>query len=172
MTAKEEATTWKALIWPQFGAAIDMLEKAILACPEPLWSDRSQRPEFWYVAYHTLFILDCYLSETLEGFAPPPPFTLDELNPAGYLPPRPYTQDELHAYLQHGRNKCRATIAALTEDKAHQPCGFDWLHGMNRAELLLYNLRHVQHHAAQLYLILRQKIDSTPGWVGRAGTTS
>jgi hypothetical protein len=33
---------------------------------------------------------------------------------------------------------------------------------------LLYNLRHVQHHAAQLNLILRQAVDSAPGWVGRA----
>jgi len=32
----------------------------------------------------------------------------------------------------------------------------------------LYNLRHVQHHAAQLNLILRQTIDSAPPWVGRA----
>jgi uncharacterized damage-inducible protein DinB len=36
------------------------------------------------------------------------------------------------------------------------------------AELLLYNVRHVQHHAAQLSLILRQTTDSAPGWVGHA----
>ena len=32
-------------------------------------------------------------------------------------------------------------------------------------ELFLYNLRHVQHHAAQLNLILRQTIDRAPRWV-------
>ena len=40
---------------------------------------------------------------------------------------------------------------------------------MSIAELLLYNMRHVQHHAAQLHLILRQTIDSAPGWVSKAG---
>lgn len=35
------------------------------------------------------------------------------------------------------------------------------------AELLLYNLRHVQHGAAQLNLILRQETDSAPRWVAR-----
>jgi len=35
-------------------------------------------------------------------------------------------------------------------------------------ELLIYNLRHVQHHAAQLNLILRQDIDAAPEWVSRA----
>ncbi|HWN44776.1 MAG TPA: hypothetical protein VNW71_21310 [Thermoanaerobaculia bacterium] len=47
--------TWSALLWPQLGAAVDMLENAVLACPVELWSDRSQQPEYWYVVYHTLF---------------------------------------------------------------------------------------------------------------------
>jgi hypothetical protein len=36
------------------------------------------------------------------------------------------------------------------------------------AELLLYNLRHVQEHASQLNLILGQSTGSAPGWVARA----
>ena len=36
------------------------------------------------------------------------------------------------------------------------------------AELLLYNMRHTQHHAAQLNLILRQETDAAPGWVAAA----
>ena len=158
---------WKLLIWKQFGAAIDMVENALLACPEELWNDRSQRPELWYVVYHTLFLLDLYLSDSVEGFTPPVPFTLDELDPAGILPERPYTKDELHTYLEHGRAKCRAVIEALTEEKAQQCCGFDW-HNKSNAEMLLYNMRHVQHHAGQLHLILRQKTNSTPGWIGSA----
>lgn len=139
----------------------------MLACPERLWSDRSKQPEFWYTVYHALFWLDCYLSNSLEGFAAPAPFTLDELDERGLLPERVYAKDELHAYLEHGRKKCRATIEALTDDKARQRCGFEWL-DINVAELLLYNMRHVQHHAAQLNLILRQTIDSAPRWVKTA----
>ena len=160
-------TTWRAILWRQFGAAIDMLENALLACPDELWSDRSRRPEFWYLVYHTLFFLDLYLSDSLEGFAPPAPFTLDELDPARLIPDRPYTKDELHAYLEHGRRKCRATIEALTDEQARRRCGFDWV-DVSGAELLLYNMRHIQHHAAQLNLILRQAIDSAPGWVAKA----
>ena len=159
-------TPWKASLWQQFGAGIDMLENALLACPDALWSDRSKRPEFWYVAYHALFFLDFYLSDSLEGFAPPAPFTLDELDPAGLLPERPYTRAELRAYLEHGREKCRATIEALTDEKARRRCAFPWGE-VSGAELLLYNMRHVQHHAAQLNLILRQTIDSAPRWVAQ-----
>ncbi|BFP42551.1 hypothetical protein FGF1_33960 [Flavobacteriaceae bacterium GF1] len=32
-------------------------------------------------------------------------------------------------------------------------------------EILLYNMRHVQHHAAQLNLLLRQEINDSPKWV-------
>ena len=35
-------------------------------------------------------------------------------------------------------------------------------------EMLLYNMRHVQHHAAQLNLLLRQNINKVPAWVAQA----
>jgi len=160
-------TLWKTSIWQQFGAAIDMLDNALLACPEELWSDRTQEQEYWYVTYHALFWLDLYLTGAVADFAPPAPFTLDELDPAGLLPDRIYTKDELRAYLLHCRTKCKAVVETLTDEKAEQPCVFG-RRVMNFGELLLYNMRHVQEHAAQLSLILGQKYGSAPGWVGRA----
>ncbi len=167
--------TWRMIIWQQFGAAIDMLDNALRACPDELWRDRlrdnpSERPEysqFWYVVYHTLFWLDLYLSGAVEGFAPPAPFTLDELDPDGLLPERPYTKDELQAYLDYGRKKCQATIEALTDETAQQRCRFRWGE-LSFLELLLYNMRHVQEHAAQLNLMLGQKVGSAPDWVTKA----
>lgn len=82
-------TTWKTALWQQFGAAIDTLGNAIEACPDEVWGDRSRQPEYWYTVYHTLFNLDYYLSDSYEGFAPPAPFGLEEMDPAGVLPPRP-----------------------------------------------------------------------------------
>ncbi len=150
----------------QFGAAIDMLENAIRACPDELWRDRERRPEFWYLAYHTLFFLDLYLGDATEGFTPPPPFTLSELDPSGVLPDRVYERDELLGYLEHGRIKARARIAALTLETAHERCNYRWIR-LTRLESLLYNMRHVQHHAAQLNLLLRQATNSAPDWVAR-----
>jgi hypothetical protein len=158
---------WKTIIWQQFGAAIDMLENGLVACPDQLWSDRSREPEYWYVLFHTLFFLDLYLSDSVEGFSPPTPFTLDELDPRGLIPEHPYTKEELRNYLEHGRRKCRLTIEALTDGRAVELLSFGSIEG-SRAELLLYNLRHVQHHAAQLNLLLRQTTGSAPGWVARA----
>jgi uncharacterized damage-inducible protein DinB len=155
---------WRTALWQQYGAAIDMLDNAIIACPDELWSDRSQQPQFWYVVFHTLFFLDLYLSEKEDGFAPPTPFTLSEMDPSGAMPERQYTKAELRGYLAHGRDKCRATIDAMTDEHAAHNCHFSWL-DISAADLLLYNMRHVQHHTGQLNLILRQQTDSAPLWV-------
>ena len=127
------------------------MDTELLACPGELWNDRSRRPEFWYLVYHTLFFLDLYLTGSLEGFAPPAPFTLDEVSPPGLLSERPHTKDELQTYLEHGRKKCRAAIEALTDKSGSQRCAFEW----------------VEVSVADLLLILRQRIDSAPGWVAR-----
>jgi len=161
-------------LWQQFGAAIDMLDRAIAACPDEVWSDPTRKPEwptndvvgFWYLVYHTLFWLDYYLSDDQEGFRPPAPFTLEEMDPAGLLPERPYSKEELRAYLEHVRRKCRAVIDAL--DDAANLRKASTRPGLSAVGLLLYNMRHVQHHTAQLNLILRQKIGSAPEWVSRA----
>jgi hypothetical protein len=187
-----DRTLWAAIIWRQFGAAIDMLENAVRACPDELWSarlwsdpsqprlrrdasqprlrrDASRRPEsseFWYVVYHTLFWLDLYLSGSVQGFAPPAAFTLDELDPAGLLPERRYTKAELESYLDHDRQKCRATIETLTDERARQRCRFSWGE-VSYAELLLDNMRHVQEHAAQLNLFLGQQVGLAARWVAQ-----
>src|SRR5688500_13909378 len=94
---------WNTSIWRQFGAAISMLEKALVACPDALWrgrlwsvsSDREVPPEFaefWYLTYHTIFWLDLYLDGCPEeDFAPPAPFAWSELDPVWVVPEQPYT---------------------------------------------------------------------------------
>lgn len=168
-------STVKSSLWQQFGAAIDMLDNAVRACPDSLWraqlwdagAEQPESAQVWYIVFHTLFWLDLYLSGAVEGFAPPAPFTLDELDPAGLYPERPYSKDELRAYLAHAREKCRATIAALTDETAGRLCRFPWGE-VTFVELLLYNMRHVQEHAAQVSLLLGQRAGSAPGWVTKA----
>jgi hypothetical protein len=160
----------KTIIWQQFGAAIDMLENAITACSDDVWGHHVQHSEFWYIVFHSLFFLDLYLSESDVGFAPPAPFTLDELDERGLLPERVYSKQELLTYLEYGREKCRLTIASMTEERAAQRCGFAWL-DISFTEVLLYNMRHVQHHAAQLNYILSKSVGSAPRWVRKTMRT-
>jgi len=146
----------KTSLWGQYGAAIDMLEDAIELCPDSLWTvvlwndpDDVRYGQFWFLAFHTLRWLDLFLTGSEEGFAPPPPFTYPP------LPEQPFTKEQILAYLHKCRSKCQATIAALTEEKAHQRCVFSWMEP-SFLELQLYCMRHVQEHAAQLSLVLGQ----------------
>jgi hypothetical protein len=156
--------TLKSIIWNQFGASIDMLENAIESCPENLWETETR---FWYNAFHTLFFLDYYLTLDTANFSPPAPFTLSEFEEDVF--PRPYSKAELLSYLQFCREKCRNLISTLSADTTQTL----WSNQSKTMvypliEILLYNMRHVQHHAAQLNLLLRQGMEDAPRWVFRA----
>src|SRR6267142_6101370 len=159
---------WRSAIRQQFHAAIDMLSNAIEACPDSVWSAGAPRP-FWYLAFHTLFFLDLYLSECEESqFHPPPQFGLTELAPGSVQPARAYRKDELLGYLEHCRKKLDAVMAGMTEAWVVAACPFDY-RAMSNGELLLYNMRHVQHHAAQLNMLLRQRTNSAPRGGSKGG---
>jgi uncharacterized damage-inducible protein DinB len=162
---------WRFVIRQQFHAAIDMLANAIEACPDSVWSGEPPR-SFWYLSFHVIFFLDLYLSEEDESrFHPPPPFDLSELEDEFVPPERAYGKDELLDYLEHCRKKLDSVMAGMTEAWAANACPFSY-RDMSNAELLLYNMRHVQHHAAQLNMLLRQKTDSAPRWVSKGGQRS
>lgn len=154
-------------IHQQFGAAIEALEGAIRACPEPVWTSGDRWYQPWYLAFHTLFWLDLYLSESALDYVPPAPFTRGELAP-DVFPERSYSKQELLAWL----GQCRAALAdrlttISTEEGASRRFRLHWGE-MEAVELLLYNLRHVQHHAAQLNLLIRQSGGEPAPWVMRA----
>ena len=165
------------MLWRQFGAAIDMLSDCLGDCPDELWEKRlweDQRDQwvaagfstFWYLGYHALFWLDLYLTGAEEGFAPPAPFDLVEME-SGEVLPRTYTREELLGYLEHCRRRCQETISGMSNEQAHRFCRFSWGE-LPFAELQLYNLRHVQEHAAQLRMFLGQQAGRSADWVARA----
>lgn len=159
---------WRMIVWQQYGAAIDMLDDAIRLCPDHLWTavvwhdtDDARYGQFWYVAYHTLFWLDMFLTSSIERFVPPPPFQREG------LPEQPYTKAQIQGYLRTCRRTCQSTIETMTDARAQQRCVFEWMEP-SFLELQLYSMRHVQEHAAQLNLVLG--FHAVPGldWVPQA----
>lgn len=155
---------FKESIWKQFGACIDMLENVISMCPDELWDTEDK---FWYSSYHCLFFLDYYLTPEPANYSSPKPFTNSEFE--GTMPERTYTKIELLTYLKESRNKCHQLILHMTDETAHKR----WVNQYRNYsifEMLLYNLRHVQHHAAQLNQLLRKKIYNAPAWIAQTKT--
>ncbi|OOG72442.1 hypothetical protein B0E43_16120 [Algoriphagus sp. A40] len=157
--------TLKNSIWSQFGASMDMLENAIEACPEQIWQGEKA---FSHQAFHTLFFLDYYLTLKPVGFAPPSNFTYSEF---GEEPPvEIFSKVEILDYLLFCKSKFEKLLSELNENLAE----IRWINESKTMdysilEILLYNLRHVQHHVGQLNLMLRQQIDDSPRWVYRYG---
>lgn len=153
------------MLWQQFGAAIDMLENAIAACPDELWDED---PKFCQLAHHTLFFLSYYLSDDTpkeSDYCPPSPFTKSEFED---VPPLvTYRKEELLVYLNLGRQKLRKQLSGNTAEELLTKRFFSEYKDFTLFELLLYNMRHVQHHSAQLNLLLRQRAVIPPDWVSK-----
>lgn len=160
------------MLWRQFSVAIDSLGEALRRCPDNLWEKHlwqdapdqwvaSGFSSYWYLCYHTLFWLDLYLTGAEEGFAPPAPFDLVEME-ANEALPRTYSREELLGYLAICRQRCQETIASMTQAQALQVCRFPWGE-LPFAELMLYTMRHVEEHAAQLHLFLGQQAGKNLG---------
>jgi hypothetical protein len=164
----------KECLWKQFGASIDMLENAIRLCPDEFLAFNRK---FFFMTYHSLIFLDYYLTIPPINFSSPLPFTIKEWNEVpveamdDIIPDRYYSKEELLGYLKLSRTRCQILISGLTEEKLNERFIEEPGSGTKNysvLEILLYNMRHVQHHAAQLNLLLRQGIKDAPKWVSRA----
>ncbi len=164
----------KESLWKQFGASIDMLENAIRMCPDEFFTNNRK---FFFMTYHSLIFLDYYLTIPPNNFSSPLPFTIKESNEVpvdaidDIIPDRYYSKEELLGYLKLCRTKCQIVLSGLTEEKLNERFIEEPESGTKNysvLEILLYNMRHVQHHAAQLNLLLRQGINDAPKWVSRA----
>jgi hypothetical protein len=165
---------FRRLIGHQFEAALCTLSRCIDACPDENWNAPVANLAFCQVAFHTLFFVDYYL----EPQAP----TADELRLQPFrrehadffrdyeeLQPRKqillYDRPGVQEYLAHCRAKAARVIAAETAESLTAPCGFP-PKTFSRAELHVYSIRHIQHHAAQLSLRLRLDTGADIHWIG------
>ncbi|HMO39359.1 MAG TPA: DinB family protein [Saprospiraceae bacterium] len=165
----------KTSLWNQFGASIDMLINVVHLCPDAYFSKHKR---FYYIAYHSVIFLDYYLTIPPKDFVPLLPFTqkMPEQRPQeaidDLIPDEIYSKKELIEYLERCREKCKNIITNLTDDKLNErftegnaPNDMDY----PILEILLYNLRHTQHHVAQLNMLIRQNLDKHMEWSFRVG---
>lgn len=88
------------------------------------------------------------------------------------IPDKFYEKREIVAYLKQSREKAKQIIYALNNETLNDKFKEgDNPNDMNYPilEILLYNMRHTQHHTAQLNMLLRQDINKHIEWSFRAG---
>lgn len=169
--------TVKTLLVHQYEAALSMLKAAVDQCPDTLWHERVASYAYDQIVFHTLFFTDLYLGLDEESFQGQPfhlrhkvlfaGLSLD-VEPFEDPTPRRHDKASLLTYLEFCRRKATEVMAAETEETLTAPAGVRAGGGQNypRAELHIYNIRHVHHHAAQLGLRLRLDTGEGVEWVG------
>lgn len=162
------------LLKSQYHAALEMLREAIELCPEDLWYSRAPTNSFWQVAYHALFFTHLYLQPNEAAFRPwerhqsrvqHPDGIAGPPDPASDLPliPNPYSKAEVLAYWRVCSEMVDGAVDAL--DLESEESGFSW-YRVPKLEHQIVNLRHIQHHTAQLADRLRASVDAGVRWVG------
>ena len=161
----------KPILKSQYRASLDMLKQTINYCPENLWTDAAYPNPFWHVAYHALFFLHMYLQPDSDSFRPWSKHRKDYefMGPVPWPPhnqpniEEPYTKGQLMEYLHLCEEMVDDAVEKLDLDA--QECGF-WWYKMSKFEHQFVNIRHTQHHAAQLMDRLRQVAGVGVDWIG------
>jgi hypothetical protein len=167
--------TFKQLLANEFEGSLCMLHHCVDRCPDAAWDLPVAKRKFCQAAFHVLFFTDLYLQPDESADAlKRRSFHLahrDDFRDYEELTDRPqvewYARAFVLDYLREVRVKARETVAAESAQVLAGPSGFSW-RKCSRAELHVYNIRHVQHHTAQLSLRLRLDHGIDIPWVGHA----
>jgi hypothetical protein len=163
--------TVKQLFANQYHAALCTLNLCIDRCPDDRWHERVANWKFSNLVFHTLFFTDVYLGLNEPAVRDQPfhrenaDFFAEYEELADRAPVRVYDKPSLSKYLNFCRGKVDQVIAVQTSESLAAPNGFG-RKNMSRAELHVYSIRHIQHHAAQLSLRLRLDVAADIPWVG------
>ncbi len=166
--------TIRSILKSQYHAAFAMFEDAVRSCPEALWYDASARNAFWQIAYHVMFFTHLYLQRDETSFTPwaehdakvqHPDGMAGPSDPDSLLPliPRPYTPAQVLRYCRFCDGLVNEAVDAL--DLESPSSGFHW-YRISKLEHQFVNIRHLQHHTAQLADRLRAGGGIGVKWVG------
>jgi hypothetical protein len=150
---------FRSVLKSQYHAALAMLREAVERCPAAEWSNTDHKNAFWQVAYHTLFFTHLYLQRDEAAFQR----WAQHRGPDDGIDGAPYTQAQVLEYWSFCDRLVDDAVDALDLDSAE--CGFSW-YRMSKLEHQLVNIRHIQHHSAQLADRLRSAADIGIKWIG------
>ena len=170
---------FREVLKSQYHAALAMLRQAIERCPDALWASRDYHNPFWRIAYHVLYYTHLYIQPALADFRPwehhqtglqfmddtvAPP-EIQDLTELPHRPPQtgePYTKAQMLEYWSICERMVDDAVDVL--DLTSPESGFSW-YKLSKAEHQFINIRHIQHHAAQLGDRVRATTGTGVDWV-------
>jgi hypothetical protein len=158
----------KAELISQYRSSLKMLMDTIEKCPDSLWDDVAYENIYWRIVYHALFYTSLYLSGSEDKFVPfLKHYTNINFLGAVTFDNKPIVANEIFTkaeMLEYAGSISNNLDIMITDEGNEDKCGFFWL-PLNKLELSLYTLRHLQHHVGQLVERLHQNGISGISWV-------
>ncbi|MFH2035960.1 MAG: hypothetical protein ABIJ45_06120 [Candidatus Zixiibacteriota bacterium] len=173
----------KASLKSQYHAGLAMLKQAIEKCPQDLWVNADYTNPFWRIAYHNLYFVHLYIQPRFEDFKPwehhqtciqdldnqPAPENILKFSELPHRPPQtgePYTKTQMLEYWEFCANMIDEAVDKL--DVLSPESGFYW-YKIPKIEHQIVNIRHLQHHTAQLADRIRNVVGIGVDWAGARG---
>lgn len=159
------------ILQSQYQAALDMLSRLVVQCPEPMWNDPRPQNKFWHVAYHALHFTHLYLHPALQDYTPWAGYR-DQYEFLGRLPwpphdlpaiGEPYRREDVLEFAGFLGRRAPEMLAGLDFAAGS---GFPWL-PFSKLELQVYNIRHLQQHTGELSERLGAQAGLEVVWVGQ-----
>jgi hypothetical protein len=143
-------------IQSQYLSALAMLRQAIVKCPEDMWDAPQDKDKSWFKAYHALYYAHLYLQPTRKEF----------VRWRGHGKPvtsSPLSKEEALDYLAFVEQEVVRRVPATDLE------GESGFHGIrvDKLELQLVNIRHIQQHTGELYERLGARRDIKLDWAER-----
>lgn len=130
----------KQVIQSQYLAALAMLKQAIVKCPPQVWDDLQDKDKFWFIAYHALYYAHVYLKTPGRDYVR---WKKPKYDNPGVLITKPQV-------LEHLAQVERDVVEHVSHMDLGGSSGYAGFLP-NKLELQIYNIRHIQQHAGELY---------------------
>lgn len=147
----------------QYKACLGMLRTALEKVPAKEWNTEEYHNPNWQIAYHTLWAVKFYLGANPESFVPWDNSIAGAESLGGnYEWENPedgvvlegfHTKEELLLFIDDLENILQIAVEALPLEASS---GFEW-YPISRLEFHINNIRHIQHHTAQIIERLKAK---------------
>jgi hypothetical protein len=130
----------KMIIQSQYFASLAMLKQAIIKCPPSVWDAPEDKDKTWFKVYHTLYYAHKYLQINTRDFIP----WKKRHKPDSA---EPITKDETLEYLAFVEKEVTVRIPLSDLEAGASFLG----NRVDKLELQLINIRHIQQHTGELY---------------------
>jgi hypothetical protein len=148
----DSRATVTGVILRQYLHTISALRQTIEACTDDQWSPDCVDLPFWHEAYHTVFWLANFVGDSQKAFERMP-FGVDIDPRLWRAPDAVVSKADMLRFLDVADERCNEVIPALTLDELGRPNLLDI--DVNIGDMLVYGIRHCEHHVARLRLHLR-----------------